>query len=229
MSFFTPGDEDKAWKDENIMTETENTLVNEEEIQPHSLAENTKLMSRIYKLAQIYARSGIIPVQYQGKPENCFVAIELAGRMNVSPTLVMQNLVVVQGRPSWSGQACIALINGSGKFSHDLDFITVGQEGEKNWGCYCKTTRKADGRELIGTTITMAMAEQEGWLNKNGSKWKTMPAQMLKYRAAAFFARVFCPDVLMGFNTVDEAQEIAQDTEKITIKLKQGEAGAHAE
>jgi hypothetical protein len=52
------------------------------------------------------------------------------------------------------------------------------------------------------------MAKAEGWIDKNGSKWKTMPEQMLMYRAATFFCRVFCPEVLAGVQTSDEITDI---------------------
>jgi hypothetical protein len=52
------------------------------------------------------------------------------------------------------------------------------------------------------------MAKDEGWLTKNGSKWRTMPELMLKYRAAAFFARTECPEALYGFQTSDEVEDV---------------------
>lgn len=188
-------------------------------LQSRNLLENAKLLNSIYKMANMYAKSSMIPANYQGRPENCFVAIELAGRMGVSPILVMQNLLVVQGRPSWAGQACIALVNGCGKFVHDLDFVTVGTQDTDDWGCYCRAVRKTDGKELRGAVITLKMAKDEGWYQKNGSKWKTMPEQMLKYRAASFFARTYCPEVLMGFSTADEVEGIAPPAQPVTIKL----------
>lgn len=177
--------------------------------QAMSLVENTKLLNGIYKMAKVYANSSMIPAAYQKNPDNCFVAIELAGRMGVSPTLVMQNLTVVQGRPAWSGQSCIALVNGCGKFAHDLNFRFVGEPDTDDWGCFCETVRKTDGRQLVGTTITIGLAKKEGWYNKNGSKWQTIPQQMLMYRAASWFARTYCPEVLMGYSTADEAEDIA--------------------
>lgn len=185
-----------------------------------SLAENTRLLQGIYKVAKVYANSTMIPSNYQRNPDNCFVAIELAGRMNVSPTLVMQNLTVVQGRPTWSGQSCIALVNGCGKFAHDLNFEFEGTPGTDEWGCYCETVRKSDGRKLRGTTITIGLAKAENWYGKSGSKWQTMPEQMLKYRAASWFARTYCPEVLMGFSTEGEAEDIADSAAgKKTISL----------
>lgn len=183
------------------------------------LLQDTKMLNNIYKLAKVYSNSTMVPKDYQAKPDNCFVALELASRMGVSPSLVMQNLSVVNGRPSWSGQACIALINGSGKLNRALDFIEVGEEGQVDWGVYCRGYRKSDGKELVGTTITMRMAEEEGWLNKSGSKWKTMPRQMMIYRAASFFAKAYCPEVLMGFATSEEAEDITPEKSTTTVKL----------
>lgn len=177
-------------------------------------------MTNIAKVARIYAKSSVVPRDYMNNPDNCFVAVEIAGRMGVSPTLVMQNLVVVQGRPAWSGQSCIALVNGCGKFSHDLDFVFEGTPGSDDWGCHCETVRKSDGRKLVGTTITLALAKKEGWYNKNGSKWQSIPQQMLMYRAASWFARTYCPEVLMGFSTADEAEDIAPVSSPKVVSIK---------
>lgn len=188
--------------------------------QTKSLAENMELLTNIAKVARIYAKSSVVPRDYMNNPDNCFVAVEIAGRMGVSPTLVMQNLVVVQGRPAWSGQSCIALVNGCGKFSHDLDFVFEGTPGSDDWGCHCETVRKSDGRKLVGTTITLALAKKEGWYNKNGSKWQSIPQQMLMYRAASWFARTYCPEVLMGFSTADEAEDIAPVPSPKVVSIK---------
>ena len=191
----------------------------EMQIQTRNLLESTQHLNRLSKLAAKYANSSMIPQNFQKNPDNCFVALELASRMGVSPILVMQNLVVVQGRPAWSGQSCIALVNGSGKFTHDLDFVFVGKPGADDWGCYATTTRKADGKELRGTCVTIDLAKKEGWYGKNGSKWQTMPQQMLIYRAASWFARTYCPEVLMGFSTADEAEDIAPEAKTTTVRL----------
>ena len=124
--------EEEEKKSQITETPPAETLPAETAEQTMNLAGNIKLMQNLYKTAKLYASSSMIPQNYQGRPDNCFVALELAGRMGVSPTLVMQNLIVVQGRPSWSGQGCIALINGCGKFTHDLDFVMVGSLEEDN-------------------------------------------------------------------------------------------------
>ena len=60
-----------------------------------------------YKIGKVYAGSGVVPAAYAGKPRDCAIAVDMAARMGVSPLMVMQQLYVVTGKPSWSGQACI--------------------------------------------------------------------------------------------------------------------------
>jgi hypothetical protein len=187
-----------------------------------NLLQNTKALAVINRLAERYAASTMVPKDYVGNPNNCFIALELASRMDVSPVLVMQNLYIVQGKPSWAGQACKALIDGCGKF-RDSEYVMTGNRADKSWGCYLQATNTRTGKLVKGTEITMQMAHDEGWITKNGSKWRTMPEQMLKYRAAAFFARTECPEVLMGFQTADEVEDVYGGTkpepEKVTISL----------
>jgi Rps23 Pro-64 3,4-dihydroxylase Tpa1-like proline 4-hydroxylase len=172
-----------------------------------NLLMNTKALAMISRLADRYANSSMVPDTYKGKPDNCFVALELASRMDVSPVLVMQNLYIVQGKPSWAGQACKALIDGCGKFTNS-EYVMTGSMADGTRGCYLQATNVKTGKVVKGTEINLKMANDEGWSSKNGSKWRTMPEQMLKYRAAAFFARTECPEVLMGFQTADEVQDV---------------------
>ena len=188
-----------------------------------NMLQNTKALATISRLADRYANSSMVPDTYKGKPDNCFVALELASRMDVSPVLVMQNLYIVQGKPSWAGQACKALIDGSGKFK-DSEYVMTGNLADGTRGCYLQATNARTGKLVKGTEINLQMAQNEGWSNKSGSKWKTMPEQMLKYRAAAFFARTECPEALMGFQTAEEVEDVKgvapTQAEKITISLE---------
>lgn len=124
--------------------------------------------------------------------------------------MVMQNLYVVKGKPSWSGQACKSFIQNKFK---NVKTIYVGEKGSDERGCYIKATDD-DGDVLEGSTVTIAMAKAEGWINN--PKWRNMPEQMLAYRAAAFFARVYCPEILMGIQVDDEADD--SETHKRTTQ-----------
>lgn len=154
-----------------------------------------------FKMASELCKADIIPQAYKGKVADTAIAIDMANRMGVSPMMVMQSMYVVKGKPSWSGQACLSFIRA--KFT-DVKVIYVGAKGTDDRGCYVKATDK-DGDVLEGTTVTMSMAKAEGWTSN--SKWRNMPEQMLAYRAASFFARVHCPETLMGVQVEGEVED----------------------
>ena len=154
------------------------------------------------QMAQALSQSTIVPKDYQGNQANAMVAIEIANRLQTSPLMVMQNLYVIQGRPSWSAQFLIASVNGSGKYDMELQYDEKKDKDGKPFSCQCWTTK--DGRKVSGPVIDMEMAKAEGWYGKAGSKWKTMPQIMLRYRAASFFARMNCPEMTLGFYTKEE-------------------------
>ena len=165
------------------------------------------------RIAKALASSTLIPPQFQGQQgfANCLVALEIANRMRMSPFQVMQNLHIIHGRPSWSSQFIIGLINGCGRFS-PLRYDVTGQ-GE-SLACTCVATELASGNDLRGPTVTMAMAKKEGWATKSGSKWLTLPDLMIRYRAAAFWGRLYIPELLVGI----QSQEEVVDIEPVTVK-----------
>lgn len=167
---------------------------------------NTEAFNNLYRMGNLLSESNIVPAAYQKKPTDCAVAIDMANRMGVSPLFVMQNLFVVKGKPSWSGQACMSMIKASPEFEH-VKPVYTGQRGTDSWGCYIEAVRKEDGEKIAGTEVTIKMAKDEGWYEKPGSKWKTMPEQMLAYRAAAFFSRVHIPNALMGCAVEGEVED----------------------
>ena len=182
------------------------------------------------RMAQALASSTIVPKEYHENLGNCIIALEMANRLNTSPMMVMQNLYIVNGRPAWSSQYIIAMINSSKKYKTELQFDLTGS-GE-NMACTA-WAEDYNGHKVTGPTITMAMANEEGWTTKNGSKWKTMPEVMIRYRAASFFGRLNCPDMIMGIYSADEAVEIGPDNyrdldpaQKVQEEIKKNANGA---
>lgn len=161
-----------------------------------------------YKIGGIYAKSTLVPSNYKNNPGDCAIAVNMSERMGIDPIMVMQSLYVVKGKPSWSGQACMSFIRN--KYSEVFPVYT-GTKGTDTRGCYIKAITKS-GEILEGTEVTITMAKAEGWLSN--PKWKNMPEQMLAYRAAAFFARIYCPEVLMGVSVEGEAEDSDRKTEK---------------
>ncbi len=160
------------------------------------------------RIAKLLSSSDLVPNQYKGNIANTMVALEMAHRMNASPLMVMQNLHIIHGRPSWGSSFIIASLNSCGRFG-TLRFESTPTS------CKAVTMDKQSGAILEGPTVTMEMAKLEGWLDKPGSKWKTMPELMLKYRAAAFFGRLYAPEIMMGLYSADEVVDIAANNAKM--------------
>ena len=182
------------------------------------------------RMAKPLADSDLVPDTYRGKIQNVLVAMEMAQRTGAGIMAVMQNLHIIQGRPSWSSSFIIAALNSCGRFTpirfrvDDLGEKEIpyeywdGPKGQRQkktgkvkirdrrWIAYCRDV--ATGDELEGPEVTLEMAVLEGWYTKNDSKWKTMTDLMGRYRAAAFFGRLYAPDVLMGMHDTDELADI---------------------
>ena len=186
----------------------ENEIMIQEE---NDLSTTNMFENNLLEQAKFLSNSTIVPVQYQRKPENCYIAIDMANRMGVPVMMVMQNLYIVQGKPSWSGTAIKSMLENSGKFE-DLETVYVGQPNTDNWGAFVTAKLKKNGKVLKGATVTIKTAKDEGWYNKTGSKWKTMPELMLTYRANAWFARQFAPELLMGLQSVEEVEDVSKPT-----------------
>ena len=157
------------------------------------------------QMAKALSESTIVPQTYQKNPSNCLIAIEQAQRMNISPLMVMQNLYPIQGKPSWSSKFLIASINSSRKFDIELQYDETKDKDGKPYSCVAWTMK--NGRRIEGMEVNMQMAKDEGWLGKNGSKWKTMPQLMLRYGAASFFSSLNCPELTMGIYTKEEIED----------------------
>ena len=159
------------------------------------------------RMAKALASSALVPKIYQGQQglANSLIALELAGRMGISPLTVMQNMTPINGRPSWSSSFLIGTVNACGRFS-PLRFIF--DDAENPSSCYAEANDLATGEVLRGEKITIAMARAEGWFSRQGSKWQTFPGQMLRYRAGAFWARVYCPEISLGIITKEEAIDV---------------------
>lgn len=158
------------------------------------------------RIAIMLAKSSLIPQAYQGKVENCVIALEIANRTGSSPLVVMQNLHIIQGRPSWSSPYIIAMLNSCGKFKNQMRFRNSGTGDDYGYEAY--NTDKKDNAELVGPRVTWKMVKEEGWLSKAGSKWKTMPELMFQYRAAAFFGRLHAPELMMGMQSAEEVIDV---------------------
>jgi hypothetical protein len=168
-----------------------------------------ELMQRQAKLLMV---SSLVPKAFQNNLPNCVIALNMANRIGADPLMVMQNLYVVHGSPSWSAQFVIACFNQCGRFS-SMRFewrntpTKVGDIPDE-WGCRAYATELKTGEKIFGPWITIKMSKAEGWYQKSGSKWQTIPELMLMYRAGSWMQRTSAPDISMGLRTAEEVHDV---------------------
>ena len=181
----------------------------EAEFQLTKVGQELRRFEILQRMGQLYASATIVPDTYKGNLANCAIAIDMAQRMNANPVMVMQNLYLVHGMPAWSSKFLIATINTCGRFT-PLRYENNGKTGDEyGWRCVAfEANDKEHKFPLEGTWVTWGMVKDEGWASKPGSKWKSMPEQMFRYRAAAFWQRMYAPEISMGFSTADEIEDI---------------------
>ena len=192
--------------------------------QPLSAFSSENAFVSVQRMAKALASSTLVPDSYRGEANlgNCIIALELSQRIGASVMAVMQSMVPIHGKPTWSAAFLIATVNSCGRFS-PMRFRWVGKEGTDDWGCRAYAVEREGNLELVGALVTIAMAKAEGWYSKNGSKWKTMPEQMLQYRAAAFWTRAYAPEIALGMHTSEEihdtqaSQQVVQPSVATTV------------
>lgn len=196
-----------------------NIVVSQPQVSGLNMFANQESFNTGYKMAQILSASTIVPKTFQGNIGNTMIAIDIAQRLHTNPLMIMQNVYVVYGMPSFSAKFLIACINASGLFATPLRYEFVGEKDKDDWGCYAYAIDK-QGELLKGSTITIGIAKQKGWYQKDGSNWKVEPEQMLRYRAATRFQSAYCPEITCGL-AVKEELEDADYTEITTDNVEQ--------
>lgn len=172
-----------------------------------------KLFELAQRKAKVYSESSLVPKEYVKNVGNVLIAQNMAARMGADVLMVMQNLYLVHGRPGWSAQFLIGTFNSCGRFSA-IRYRFSGKRDTEDWGCTAYCVELSTQEELTGTTVTIGIAKKEGWFSKAGSKWQTIPEQMLRYRAATFLIRTIAPEIGLGLHTVDELEDIGPAVHK---------------
>lgn len=192
------------------------------------------------RAARLLSASKFVPEVYRGDDglPNCLIALDLAARMNTSPMAVIQNLNIIEGRPSFASKFLIGTVNQNQSFGTLHYTLKVEKETQNvtwteyqwdehsrrkvpqdrvekdfhNISCFAWAIDRETGETLEGPLVDLVMAIQERWFFRRGSKWQTMPSLMLRYRAASMWVSVYAPETAMGFPTQEEARDIIDIT-----------------
>jgi hypothetical protein len=168
---------------------------------------DTGKFEHMWRVSKVFASSGMVPKIYQGKPEACFVAIQMAIRLEIDPFMFLQKTYISpQGSPAMYGQLAIALVNAKGPFAGPIQYELSGEGEGRKCRAFAKHAKTGDICEI---TVSIEMAQAEGWY-KNNPKWRNIPDLMLCYRAGAWLGRVYAPECLMGMQTTEELEDIRE-------------------
>lgn len=153
------------------------------------------------KLSKIIAESGLAPKDFQGKPQAIFVALQMGAEIGLAPMQAIQNIAVINGRPSLWGDAALAVVQGhSGYEFHKETFEGTGDSRVAVFQI------KRKGSELHETRFGVAEAKKAGLWGKQGP-WSQYPDRMMQMRARSFGLRDKFADALRGVSIAEEVSD----------------------
>lgn len=158
------------------------------------------------KFSEMLAKSSMVPRQYQGKAEDILVACQWGREIGLAPMQALQNIAVINGKPSVYGDAAMALVQAS-PVCENIEEYMEG-DGTENPVAVCIAHRK--GRSPVKVTFSVQDAVRANLWGKQGP-WTQYPKRMMQMRARGFALRDAFPDVLKGLITAEEAQDYPSD------------------
>lgn len=164
----------------------------------------------IYRFAEYVSASGFAPKGVD-KPAAIVVAIQMGLELGLPPMMAIQNIAVINGRPSIYGDAAKALVESSGL----CEWIDESYEGEgdnRKWICEAKRRGRP---KTVKREFSVADAKRANLWSKEGP-WKQYPDRMLQMRARGFCLRDAFPDILKGLYTSEEARDIPREAIDVT-------------
>ena len=149
--------------------------------------------------AQIIANSTMVPKNYQGKPGDILVAVQMGAELGLKPIQALQNIAVINGRPSVYGDALLALVQAHPSFEDVKEAFD-----EKTNTAFCTVKRKNQDEYTV--SFSSEDAKKAGLWAKAGP-WSQYPKRMLQMRARSFALRDKFADALSGLIMAEEAQD----------------------
>jgi hypothetical protein len=170
-----------------------------------------KDFDQMYRIAHIFANSGMIPKHFTSAAQ-VFVAMELGMEIGLPPMASVQNIAVINGRPSVWGDAALGVVRASGAMAKFQEDPVINDDGEiMGYDCYAERTNGDSAKHRF----TVKMAQRAGLWDKAGP-WKQYPERMMQMRARGFVLRDLFPDVLRGVYLREELD--GNDVEAVEVQ-----------
>lgn len=174
-------------------------------------------LDHLYRVSKAFSMSGMVPAHFLGKPEACMVALMYAQQLGEHPMVMFQEVSIINGRPNTSARFAISRANKSGLLQGPISWKSKGQDQA------LEVTASAVMREtgeVITATVTMKEAAADGWTRN--PKYKSIPEQMLRWRAATRLINLYMPEVLFGLGVREEAE-----VRPVTVREQPAESGGN--
>lgn len=158
-------------------------------------------LTEAMEFAKLIADSSLVPAHYKGKPGDILVAVQMGAEVGLKPMQALQNIAVINGRPTIWGDAVLAILKAHPHFE-DI------REWEEEGTAYCAIKRRGQTEQIRSFGVEDARI---AGLDKKQGPWTQYPARMRQMRARGFCARDTFPDALKGFIVAEEAMDFPQE------------------
>lgn len=169
-------------------------------------------LTEAIQFSDMLANSSMVPKAYQGKPQDILVCVQWGYEMGLAPMQALQNIAVINGKPSVYGDTALALVQASPVCEDVQEFFE--DEGTPNPVAVCVAKRK--NRSPVTVRFSIEDAKRAGLWGKQGP-WQAYPKRMMQMRARGFALRDAFPDVLKGLITAEEAQDYPDEAKPVDI------------
>lgn len=156
------------------------------------------------RISEMFAKSDLVPDNYKNKPANIFLAVSAGASLGLAPFQAMQNIAVINGKPSIFGDALLAMVRNDKRCLSVKESI-VGEAMNRTATCIVSRLAPNGETEIISSSFCLGDAQKAGLLNRG--PWKSYPDRMLQMRARGFALRDAFADVIGGLITSEEAQD----------------------
>lgn len=154
------------------------------------------------KFSDIISKSNFVPKDYKGKPGDILVAVQMGGELGLPPIQALQNIAVINGRPSLWGDAALAVCQNHHKYEYIKETIEESKDGNHKATCIIKRTNE----EEYKVTFSVDDAKKAGLWGRQGP-WSSYPKRMLQMRARGFALRDKFSDALNGMILREESED----------------------
>jgi hypothetical protein len=164
-------------------------------------------------VAEMLAKSELVPKGFQNKPTDILIAGAMGARLGLDLFSSLAGIAVVNGRATLWGDALLAVCMNHPAFEDCIEEM-VGKPYDDDFAAVCTVKRKGRAPKTVRFSVIEA---KEASLWKKAGPWTTVPQRMLAMRARAFALRGSFADALAGFSSREEMEDVEPREVEATV------------